>query len=104
MKRNGEKNRCEIVNRHYTKLALSCLQHTFILLGISGFLYFTLHPLKGAGIATGYGLDDRGVGVRVPIRAKFSYPHVVKTGSGAHPTSYPMGTEGSFSGGKVAGA
>jgi hypothetical protein len=41
------------------------------------------------GIATDYGLDDRGVGVH--------------TGSGAHPT-YPMGTGGSFPGGKASGA
>jgi hypothetical protein len=27
-------------------------------------------------IATGYGLDDRGVGVRVPVESRFlSYPH-----------------------------
>jgi hypothetical protein len=55
------------------------------------------------GIATGYGLDDRGVGVRVPVRPEFSLLHVVQTGSGAHPTSYPIGTGGSFPGGKVAG-
>jgi hypothetical protein len=41
------------------------------------------------GMATGYGLDDRGV---------------VQTGSGVHPTSYPMGTGGSFPGSKAAGA
>jgi hypothetical protein len=38
------------------------------------------------GIATVYGLDDRGVGFVV------------------HPTSYPMGTEDSFPRGKAAGA
>jgi hypothetical protein len=31
----------------------------------------------------------------------FSLLHVVQTGSGAHPASYPMGTDGSFSGGKA---
>jgi hypothetical protein len=30
--------------------------------------------------------------------------HVVKTGSGVHPTSYTMGTGSSFPGGKAAGA
>jgi hypothetical protein len=30
--------------------------------------------------------------------------HVVQTGSGAHPTSYPIGTGFSFPGGKAAGA
>jgi len=29
--------------------------------------------------------------------------HRVKTGSGAYPATYPMGTRGSFSGGKAAG-
>jgi hypothetical protein len=54
------------------------------------------------GIATGYGLDDRAVGVRVPVVKNFL--HVVQTGSRAHPVSYPMGTGGSFPGGKAAGA
>jgi hypothetical protein len=57
-----------------------------------------------AGIETGYGLDDQGVGVRVPWEQEFSLPHVIQTGSGVHPTSYPMGAEGSFLGGKEAGA
>jgi hypothetical protein len=35
---------------------------------------------------------------------EFSLLHVVQAGSGAHPTSYPMGTRGSFPGGKAAGA
>jgi hypothetical protein len=33
---------------------------------------------------------------------EFSFLHVVQSGSGAHPASYPMGTGGSFSGGKAA--
>jgi hypothetical protein len=41
-------------------------------------------------------MDDREVGVRVPLRAKFSLLYVVQTGSGVHPTSYTMGTGGSF--------
>jgi hypothetical protein len=55
------------------------------------------------GIAAGYWLYDRGVGVRVPVRSRISLPHVVQTGSGAHPASYPMGTEGTFPGGNAAG-
>jgi hypothetical protein len=40
-----------------------------------------------------------------PGRSKnFSFLHVVQTGSGAHPVSYPAGTGGSFPGGKAAGA
>jgi hypothetical protein len=51
------------------------------------------------GIATGYGLDDRGVGVRVSVK---TFLHVVQTGSRVHPT-YLIGTEGSFPGCKAAG-
>jgi hypothetical protein len=52
-------------------------------------------------IATAYGLDDRGVGVRVPVGSEFSL-HIVQTGSGAHPASNPMGTGSTFPGGKAA--
>jgi hypothetical protein len=34
----------------------------------------------------------------------FSFHHRIQNGSGAHPASYPMGTTGSFPGGKAAGA
>jgi hypothetical protein len=34
---------------------------------------------------------------------EFSLHHVVQAGSGVHTTSYPMGTGGSFPGGKAAG-
>jgi hypothetical protein len=43
------------------------------------------------GIAAGYGLDGRGVGIRVPVGARF-YFHVVQTASGAHPATQPVGT------------
>jgi hypothetical protein len=56
------------------------------------------------GIATGYGLEDRGVGVRVPVESGIFRLHVLQTGFGVHPTSHPMGTGGSFPGGKAAGA
>jgi hypothetical protein len=50
------------------------------------------------GIATGYGQNDVGVRVRVPVvEGIFTSP--CHTGSGVHPTSYPTGT-----GGKAAGA
>jgi hypothetical protein len=52
-------------------------------------------------IATGYGLGGRGVGVRVPVRERFSLLHVVQTCSCAHPASQPMGTTGFLSGGKA---
>jgi hypothetical protein len=57
------------------------------------------------GIALGCGLDDRGSKVRFPARAgTFSLHHRVQNGSGVHAASYPVGTRGSFSGGKAAGA
>jgi hypothetical protein len=60
---------------------------------------------SSVGIALGYGLDDRGSGVRFPAGAgNFSLHHRIQNGSGAHPASYPMGARGSFPGGKVAGA
>jgi hypothetical protein len=52
------------------------------------------------GIGTGYGLDDRGNRVWVPIRSRF----FSSDGSETHLASYPMGTGGSLSGGKTAGA
>jgi hypothetical protein len=55
-------------------------------------------------IATSYGLDDRGVGVQIPGGQELSLLLVVQTGSGVYPTSYSMGTVGSFLGGKTAGA
>jgi hypothetical protein len=60
---------------------------------------------SSVGIALGYGLDDRGSGVRFPAGAgNFSLHHRVQNGSGAHPASYTMGTGRSFPGGKAAGA
>jgi hypothetical protein len=56
------------------------------------------------GIATGYGLDDQWVGVRVPVGKRIFSLHVVQTGSGVHPTSYPKVTGGSFHRGKAVGA
>jgi hypothetical protein len=57
---------------------------------------------SSGGIVTDYGLDDRVIEVRSPTEAEdFSSSPCVKTGSGAHPASYPMGTGGSFPGGKA---
>jgi hypothetical protein len=55
------------------------------------------------GVATGYGLDDREVGVPVPVGARSYLLHVVQTDSEDHPASYPMGAGGSFNGRKEAG-
>jgi hypothetical protein len=55
-------------------------------------------------MATAYGLDGRGIGVRVPVEAKFFLLHVVQTGSGAPPSLISIGYWGLFPGGKAAGA
>jgi hypothetical protein len=66
---------------------------------------FTLHFISHDLRYSGYGLDDRGSRVRFPAGAgNFSHHHRVQTGSGTHSASYPMGTRGSFPGGKVAAA
>jgi hypothetical protein len=63
-----------------------------------------MHRDNSVGIATGYGLDDRGSGVRFPVGAgNFSLHHCFQNGSGAQPAYYPMGTGGSFPGGKASG-
>jgi hypothetical protein len=60
---------------------------------------------SSVGIALCYGLDDRGSTFRFPAGGgNFSLHHRVQTCSGVHPASYPMGTKGSFPGGKAAGA
>jgi hypothetical protein len=57
--------------------------------------------VTSAGIATGYVLDDRMIGVRFPAWAgNFSLRH---HGPGAHPASYRMGTGNSFPGVKRPG-
>jgi hypothetical protein len=72
-----------------------------------GRLFFSFTSLlcqtAGAGVAIGYWLDDRGVGVRVPIGSNILSLHAVQTGSEAHPASNPMSTGGSFPGGKAMG-
>jgi hypothetical protein len=58
---------------------------------------------NSVSIALGYKLDNWGSRVRFPAGAGNYHHHHVQNGSGAHPASYPMGTRGSFPGGKVAG-
>jgi hypothetical protein len=55
---------------------------------------------SSVGTATGYWLDDRGVGVRVPVGSRI----FTSTSRGIHPTSYPMSNGNSFPGGKAAEA
>jgi hypothetical protein len=56
---------------------------------------------SSAGIAMDYGLDVQRL---IPDRGKIFLLRSVHTGSGAYPVYYPVGTEGSFPGGKVAGS
>jgi hypothetical protein len=63
--------------------------------------YYCFHNNLGW---TGYMLEGRVIGVRVPAGARLSPLHVVQAGSGPHPASFPMGTGGFFPGGSAAGA
>jgi len=48
-------------------------------------------------IATGYGLEDRMIGIRFPARAgNFSLNHSVQTDPGAHPDLLSNGYRGLF--------
>jgi hypothetical protein len=47
---------------------------------------------SSVGITTGYGLDDKRGRSSSPCRVN-NFLHVVQTGSGVYPTSYPMDTE-----------
>jgi hypothetical protein len=53
----------------------------------------------------GYELNDRGSRFRFSaVAGNFSLYHRFQNCSVAHPASYPVGTRGSFPGGKAAGA
>jgi hypothetical protein len=56
---------------------------------------------SSGSIVSDYGLDSGAIEVRSPTGADFSSSPYVQTGCGAHPASYPMGTGGSFAGGKA---
>jgi hypothetical protein len=56
---------------------------------------------SSVGIATGYWLDDTGFDSRQ--KEDFSLLHSAQAGSGAYPTSYPMGTRSFFPEGKAGG-
>jgi hypothetical protein len=80
------------------------IQKTFLPVAIISVQIITKSRDSSVGIALGYGLDDRGSRVRFPAGAgNFSLHHRVQNGSGAHPSSYPMGTRGSFPGVKRPG-
>jgi hypothetical protein len=59
---------------------------------------------SSVGIATGYGLDDWGTGVSVPVGSWISLLYVVQIGAGFHTAFYPIGSGGYFSDNEAAGA
>jgi hypothetical protein len=67
-------------------------------------IFYVMYYFLTAGVAQSvYWLTtDWTTGVRTPTEAEdFSSSLCVQTGSGAHPVSCPMGTGGSFPGGKA---
>jgi hypothetical protein len=51
---------------------------------------------RAADIPTGYEMEDRGVGVRVPVGSRILTFLYLQTGSRVHPTSYRLGSRDSF--------
>jgi hypothetical protein len=72
-------------------LNISCyaisMYHSIILLGVVD----ERSQDSSVGIATKYELDGQG---SIPGTARFSLLHHIQTSFGAHPASYPIGTEG----------
>jgi hypothetical protein len=97
------------VNKAFVNAVFKCFINVYILYII--FVNLDLHKFvtknrnSSVGIVLSYGLDDRGSRVQFLAGAgNFPLHHRIQNGSGAHPASYPMGTRGSFPGGKAAGA
>jgi hypothetical protein len=85
-------------------LANAHLEESELCLNVTEIITKNFIPNGSVGIELDYGLDRRGSRVRVPEGAgNFPLHHRVQNGSGAHPASYPMGTRGSFPGGKAGG-
>jgi hypothetical protein len=51
---------------------------------------------SAVGVATSYWLDDREVGVQIPIGQEFQLLYIVQTGSVTNPDSYQVDTSSSF--------
>jgi hypothetical protein len=56
---------------------------------------------SAVGIPTGYVLNAKGSEFESRWGQDFSLLRAIRTISEAHPTSYPLDTEGSFSGGRT---
>jgi hypothetical protein len=75
------------------------------LYGLSGsYCYFWRSRDSSVGIATGYGLDDRGVGVRVPVGSRMFFSSRRPDRFWSPPNLLSNGYRGLFSEGKTAGA
>jgi hypothetical protein len=86
-----------------TKLISSIDQELLWPIQFHSLLIFLKSCVSSVGIVLGYGLDDWGSRVRFPVGAgNFSLHCRVQNSSRAHPASYPVGTTGSFPGGKAA--
>jgi hypothetical protein len=85
-------------------LCMRCIKLMHNGSSICPFSRFISKTTQWISVQLGYGLDDRGSRIRFPAgSANFSLHHRVKTGSGAHPVSYPMGTGCPIPEGKAAG-
>jgi hypothetical protein len=92
--------------KHHENLSRQCLQIKILTRDLQNkptLLSLMRSRDNAVGIATGNGLNNRGVGVRVLAVQDFYILHVIQTDSGAHQASYSMDTEGSFPGTKAAG-
>jgi hypothetical protein len=67
-------------------------------------LWIEFFIFSAVSIVIGYQLDDKRGRNLNHSKVKNFLSHVIQTGSGLHPASFPMSTGSSFSGGKAAGA
>jgi hypothetical protein len=103
------------LSRHVlVKIQLYLILHTSLSMGLYSFLrifirislihihtILTMSRGSSGSIVSDYGLEDRAIEVRSPTGADFSSSPCVRTGTGAHLASYPMGTGGPFPGSKA---
>jgi hypothetical protein len=94
----------ELVHRACSGTQLEFLSKYRVLVYFLWLHYVLMGRDSSVGIALGYGLDSLGSRVRFPAGAGNSSLHRVQNGSGVHPASNPVGTRGSFPGGKAVGA
>jgi hypothetical protein len=83
-----------------------CVLEVYIFRNVIQYQALQLNRIRDSavGIKTGYGLDGRGIGFRVPVEARIFSSSRSPDWFWAHPASYSMGTGGSFSEGKAADA